>query len=242
MCEKKLTKARNRGELAEGWYDPATKLKADEFFATTLTHDRSSPDYKGAAPEANNTHDEEEEDRNGDSDGYGPHPPSASSTHANRVRSAGPSAPTFQDLAVRADMSAEDAEAQREAGRAARKADRRVQKERLEELVPRAEAGTRERQMEKKREKGAQAKEFRDGGGAGGEVEEVGEGELMGGGEEGVKGLRRREERKRNEREVRKEEILRARQGEREERLKGLREKEEKGMGLLRRIAKERFG
>ena len=227
--------------MAEGWYDPATKLKADEFFSNTLTHDRSSPDYKGAAPEANSTHDEEEEDRNEDSDGYGPHLPSASSTHGNRVRSAGPSAPPFQDLALRADMYAEDAGAQREAGRAARKADKRVQKERLEELVPRAEAGTRERQVEKKREKGAQAKEFRDGGGAGGEVE-VGEGELMGGEEEGVKGLRRREERKRNEREVRKEEILRARQGEREERLKVLREKEEKGMGLLRRIAKERFG
>lgn len=71
------------------------------------------------------------------------------------------------------------------------------------------------------------------------------EGELLGGqdgGVEGVRRLRKEDERKKNEREVRREEALRARAAEREGRLAGLRDKEEKTMGMLRAIAKERFG
>jgi len=70
---------------------------------------------------------------------------------------------------------------------------------------------------------------------------EVPEGELLGG-DEGIKRIRKEEARKKNEREVRREEILRARAAEREERLMGLREKEEKTMEMLRALAKERFG
>ena len=49
-------------------------------------------------------------------------------------------------------------------------------------------------------------------------------------------------ERKKNERELRKEEILRARAAEREVRMQVAREKEEKTMSVFREIARQRFG
>jgi hypothetical protein len=92
----------------------------------------------------------------------------------------------------------------------ARKADRKQQKEALDELVPRASAGTRERQLEKKKELNGKMSSFRDK--SPGAVEEVAEGDLMGGGEDGIEGLKKKQvelERKQNEREVRQEDILR---------------------------------
>ena len=81
---------------------------------------------------------------------------------------------------------------------------------------------------------------------AGSGVEEVPDRDLLGGGEdEGLEGLKRKKgewERKKNERELRKEEMLRARREEREEMLRAGREKEEKVMRGLKAIAKERFG
>ena len=49
-------------------------------------------------------------------------------------------------------------------------------------------------------------------------------------------------ERKKNEREIRKEEILRARNEEREERMREYRAKEEKTMAGLVALARARFG
>jgi len=49
-------------------------------------------------------------------------------------------------------MEAEDAATRMDDIRYARKLDRKEQKAALDELVPRAEAGTRERQLEKKKE------------------------------------------------------------------------------------------
>ena len=71
--------------------------------------------------------------------------------------------------------------------------------------------------------------------------------ELIGNDEEGgdlaaMKRAREKEMRKKNEREIRKEEILRARAAEREERLKTYRRKEEETMDLLKVLAKQRFG
>ena len=76
-------------------------------------------------------------------------------------------------------------------------------------------------------------------------MEEVAEGDLLGGDEDGVEGLKRQKrevERKRNEREVRRDEVLRARQVEREERVREYREKEERTMSGLVALARARFG
>ncbi len=105
-------------------------------------------------------------------------------------------------------MAADDELLAREDLRHMRKVDRQEQKERLDELVPRAEAGTRERQLEKKREVNEKMRSFREKSpGAG---DEVGEKDLMG--DDGIDAYRaqkREHQRKKNERELRKEEILR---------------------------------
>jgi len=66
----------------------------------------------------------------------------------------------------------------------------------------------------------------------------------MGGGDgiESYKKQKQEFERKKNERELRKEEILRARMAEREERLQEYRSKEEGTMTMLKALAKQRFG
>jgi len=213
---------RNRGELAEGWYDPETKQKAIDSAERTaqeiVAQPRASPDYGGT--------DEEEEDE------YGP----AAVSRTNTGRPSGPSAATFSDLALRGEQRQEDAAADREDLRYARKLDRTEQKNRLDELVPRADAGTRERQLEKKRDAAAVNREFRDARGGGDGVAEVAESDLMGGGGgvDDVRGMRKEEERKKNERELRREEIMRARALEREERMAVVRQKEDKTMEMLK--------
>jgi len=123
----------------------------------------------------------------------------------------------------------------------ARRQDRKLQKERLEELVPRTDPGSRERQLEKKQAKTQMVRGAREAKSPG--AEEVGENELMGddGGDAYRRHVKERQKMK-NEREIRKEEILRARAAEREEKMKGLKEREEKTLDMLRNLAKERFG
>ena len=156
----------------------------------------------------------------------------------------GPAPPptTFADIADRDDARASATEAQRAQTRGARNADRKQQRERLDELAPRAESGTRERMLEKKREAGDSAAAYRVGREGGGDVE-VGDHDMMGsGGIEEVKAQKQKEERRKTEREQRREEIFQARAAEREERMKGHREKEEKTMDMFRQLARERFG
>jgi hypothetical protein len=129
----------------------------------------------------------------------------------------------------------------REDMRFARKVDRKQQKDALDELVPRADAGTRERQLEKKAAVNEKMKSFRER--SPGAVE-VPESELMGGGD-GINEFKQQKqefERKKNERELRKEEILRSRAAEREERLSEYRAKEEGTMAMLKALAKQNFG
>ena len=139
------------------------------------------------------------------------------------------------------EMDADDRLAQRDDVRYTRKLDRKAQKDALDELVPKAEAGTRERQLEKKREVNEKMKSFREKSPGAADVPDA---ELMGGGD-GVgeyKKMKQDFERKKNERELRKEEILRARMAEREERLSEYRAKEEGTMAMLKQLAKQRFG
>jgi hypothetical protein len=117
--------------------------------------------------------------------------------------------------------------------------DRKLQKERFEEANPRAEPGSRERQLEKKRETAAANRVFRDEKSPG--AEEVGESDLIGG-EDGIKAHLKDTQRKKSERELRKEEIYRAREAEREKRLAIHRVKEDKTMEMLKSLARQRYG
>lgn len=101
----KLTFLRNRGELAEGWYDPSTLKKAKERSAedppNTVEVDnarqsrrRNSPDYREGGADR-----EEEEDD--DDDDYGPSLPGLGK---GKGRRAGPGIPNVQDLQVKREM------------------------------------------------------------------------------------------------------------------------------------------
>ncbi|KAL9022300.1 MAG: hypothetical protein Q9185_000542 [Variospora sp. 1 TL-2023] len=247
----------NRAELAEGWYDPETLRKAqasvaaDDDYRTT-----SRPPLPRSArarePGASDRHDSSSGDDD-DDDGYGPALPSDSDPRGPRItrreKQAGPSIPNLQDLQVQrasfysSELEAESATQDRSLLRHARKADRQLQKEHLEDLIPRAPAGTKDRQLERKAELRASNSAFASA--KGDAVAEVPEADLMGDDEGGLEGYRKKkaeDERKKNDREVRREEILRARREEREERIRVYREKEGRTMEGLVALARARFG
>jgi hypothetical protein len=114
-----------------------------------------------------------------------------------------------------------------------------------DEIKPRAEAGTHERRMEKRREAAAANRDFAEARRGGSPAEAAPESDLMGEGDTDLAALkkeREQDQRKRNERESRREELLRARAAEREERLQKYRTKEEETMTWLKTLAKQRFG
>lgn len=99
--------------------------------------------------------------------------------------------------------------------------------------------------LEKKREKADLNRAFASAKTEAGGVEEVPESDLLGDGEGGFEGFKKQKkemERKKNEREVRREEILRARMEELEERRRAYQAKEERTMSGLVALAKARFG
>lgn len=138
---------------------------------------------------------------------------------------------------MRVELLADDASLARADLRFDRKKDREAQREALDELAPRAAAGTHERRLEKKKEVNDKMRAFRDKSPDG----EVDDSTLMGGGGEGgTEGFKQKKaalERKKNDRELRKEQLLRARIAEREERLQMHRVKEEKTMAMLKTLA-----
>jgi hypothetical protein len=197
---------------------------------------RASPGYKPRPEDKSRADAEDESD-----DDFGPAPPTA----VERRKGHGPTVPRLDDLTYRNEMRDEDRSRHHsdyvDDIRYERKTDRRAQKERLDELVPRADPGSRERQLEKKREVTSALQSFRDAKESG-DVE-VAESDLMG--DDGIdlyKRKKKEEERKKSDREIRREEIERARAAERDERLAERREKEGKTMEFLRQIAQERFG
>ncbi|KAF2236858.1 hypothetical protein EV356DRAFT_530749 [Viridothelium virens] len=229
---KSFIKKWNRGELAEGWYDPETKRKALSTAAPLNISEPSTSVTQGSLSRRSGAEKDVDSDED---DEYGPVLPESSVRHAT-----GPAVPSIQDLEMRNEMAVKDAHHQQEDLHYERKMDRKQQKERLDDLVTRAEPGTRERQLEKKREKADQMRSFRDKSPG---APEAGEGEMFG--DEGVEAYKAKKqeiEKKKNERELRKEEIWRARAKEREERLEEHKAKEEKTMEMLRALAKERFG
>ncbi|KAL7907090.1 hypothetical protein GGI35DRAFT_77840 [Trichoderma velutinum] len=225
----------NRGELAEGWYDP-------DMFQRILERDplpKRQPEQQyspqGAPRDREFGHLDSAGSEDEDED-YGPVLPGASASS----RRAGVGIPTKDDLAERDELVAEAREADREDLRAARKADRKLQKERLEELVPRAEAGTRERKLEKRQEVNEKMRQFREKS-PGGEVRDT---ELMGGGDslEEYKKEKEKEQRRKSEREIRREEMERARREEIAEKRRAWQEREDETVSMLRELARQRFG
>lgn len=254
-------KRRNRGELAEGWYDPATLEKARRSAAEQPSSDRprASPDYGRAGPaeEVPTAEDDEDED-------YGPMLPDPNSMR--EVTHSGPTIPSMQDLELKrgihdirsrtgeklltypTETAIEDAIAAREESRQQHRSEVHSHKAATrhleDEIAPRAEPGTRERQLEKRREAAAANRSFAEAR-RGASPEAAPEEELMGSGDNDLANLRRekeKEQRKKNEREIRREEILRARAAEREERIQKYREKEQETIGWLQTLAKQRFG
>lgn len=255
----------NSGQLAEGWYDPemferiakeaSERAEALPSSEPVTTRARSYDD--DGAPESplspsprsrpeRSDNEEEGDDDDNDDDDYGPPPPpgttrAAASSSSSSSRK-GPGIPSLADLALQREAAAEAHAARTADLRLARKADRVQQKERLDELVPRAEPGTRERKLEKKAAVNEKMRSFRDKGDAA--VEEVDDGDLMGGGD-GVDDYKRAvasQQRKKTERELRREEEARARWQEREEKLKEWKAREEEKMKGLKELAKARFG
>ncbi|KAH4055814.1 hypothetical protein HBI26_186590 [Parastagonospora nodorum] len=226
----------NRGDLARSWYDPSM-LKTAQETAQSFQQPTSPKPTKRASP----AYKPKEDASDQSDDDFGPAPPTA----GEQRKGHGPTVPGFDDLAYRNEMRDEDRARDRsnyvDDIRHERKTDRKAQKEQLDELVPRADPGSRERQLEKKREVTSTLQSFRDAKESG-DVE-VPESDLMG--DDGIdlyKRKKKEEERKKSEREIRREEISRARDAERNERLAERREKEGKTMEFLRQIAKERFG
>ncbi|KAL5113293.1 hypothetical protein ACEQ8H_008842 [Pleosporales sp. CAS-2024a] len=225
----------NHGGLARSWYDPCMLKTAQE--TAQFYQSATSPRAKRASPQYTSQQDSSD----GSDDDFGPAPPTA----AERRTGHGPTVPRLDDLAYRDEMREEDGARDRSSYvddmHHERKMERKAQKERLEELVPRADAGSRERQLEKKREVTSTLQSFRDAKESG--HVEVAEADLMG--DDGIdlyKKKKKEEQRKKSEREIRREEISRAREAERNQRLAERREKENKTMEFLMQIAKERFG
>ena len=259
-----LTFARNRGELAEGWYDRVTLQKAqasvtrpDAVHVESQSRPRDSPRYGSPG----------ETEESSDGDVVGPAMLGGETKSYKGDKRAGPAIPKLQDLRLQrgigrgrticfqvyadippshTELEQEDNLAHREDLRAHRHLDRKQQRERLDELIPRAEAGSKDRMLEKKREKADSNRGLASAKTDGGGGEDVAEADLLGdedgGGIEGFKKQKREMDRKKNEREVRREEILRARMEELQERRREYQAKEEKTMSGLVALAKARFG
>lgn len=232
----------NRNELAEGWYDPEMFARIVSMQPERLPREATE---RGKEEHYDDEISEPEAPRHGrgsgsgsgsDDEDYGPTLPGQTSG-----RRMGVGIPSKDDLAERDALRQEDREAEREQLRADRKADRKLQKERLEELAPRAEAGTHERKMEKKRETNEKMRQFRDkspdDGGAN-------ENELMGGGDSLAehKRMKQQEQRRKTEREIRREEFERAKREEMEERRRQWQEREKGTVSMLQELARQRFG
>ncbi|KAI0554063.1 hypothetical protein F4679DRAFT_395192 [Xylaria curta] len=215
-------------------------------------HTSQSEDQDGARDRAGadlRSHDTEEGGE--DDDDYGPTlPPQGDLGHAMSNSNSlsrtghGPGIPTLSDLTLRRELEASDRDDARALLRQERKADRTLQKERLDELAPRADPGSQARRLEKRREVRDANASFANAKSSN-EMPDLPDADLMGadgGGIEEFKRLRREAERQKTEREVRREEILRAKREEREDRIKEYREREAHTVDMLREIAKSRFG
>ena len=252
---------RNDGKVAEGWYDPQTLEKAlasNGTVASTsskttsnrrLEENAAQSRRSGAGEPHDKVQDEGQGENDEDDDEFGPTLPESKADISRTAASVkqGPSIPKLRDLEDARELAAEDASSSRQQAskdlRADRKSEKAVRNTHLDEIAPRAEPGTRERQLEKRRELAASNRAFASAKTDPTEVD-LPEADVMGGEESlgELKRLKEMDERKRSEREIRREEVMRAKREEREERLREMRVKEEKTMDMFREIARARFG
>lgn len=236
----------NRAELAEGWYDPDLFSRVAEMEPeVSKTTTRAACDVSPDSPEADLVEDRKLRQRaradSEDDEDYGPTLP----TLDGSGRRAGPGIPSLDDLSLRNEMIEDDRRQDREeslkALRNARKADRTEQKERLEELAPRADPGSRERKLEKRQAVNDKMRAFREKSPG---MEAADEKEVMGGGDslDEYKKMKDKEQRKKSERQTRREEFERARREEIEEKRKAWQEREQGTISMLQELAKQRFG
>lgn len=243
----------NRGELAEGWYDPEMYQRVVEEAGPDRPREqpaRMSPGRdeghreEGRDREEEERQDEEEQDDDDDED-YGPPPPPGTAA-SSKARGPGPTIPSMQDISLRDEMRQGERDEAAQRLREERRAERGLHRERLEELAGgRADPGSHERRMEKRRAAADAAREFREAKSPGAdEGAGADEGELMGGGDsvDDYKRAKEREVKRKTERQLRREEMERARLEEIEERRRAWQEREEGTVNMLRELAKQRFG
>jgi len=228
----------NRGEISEGYYDPSMLQRAQKSAGEyePIERPKRGEGFRSTTPKTRAGDGGDGDEGSESDDSIGPALPG----QEGRRGKMGPSVPSMQDLELKREMATEDDLARRDDVRYERKLDRRAQKDALNELVPRAEAGTRERQLEKKKEVNEKMKGFREKSPG----VELPDQELMGGGDSvgEYKKMKDNFERKKTERELRKEENLRARMEERRERQEVYRKKEDETMAMLKELARQRFG
>ncbi|KAF8420480.1 hypothetical protein EV426DRAFT_719411 [Tirmania nivea] len=200
--------------------------------------------------------DDDDDDDGGDSEIIGPLPPGydAPGVRKQRAQRATATMPTIEDLDLQkgtpsppppkqtipptkraAEQASSARQAQHASQRESQRADLALQRERLDELCPRPEAGTRAAQLEKRKLQAEKLHSRRDRS----PIMDLPDADIMGGGggTDSFKQLKAAKERKKNERELRKEAILRQRMEEREGRLRMHREKEERTIAMLRALA-----
>ncbi|KAI1003205.1 hypothetical protein K3495_g4999 [Podosphaera aphanis] len=228
----------NRGELSEGWYDPATLQKANDSSSAIFSKSQATC-HVGTRQGLKSSAEHTNENTSESDDSIGPTLPEQETRSSGRRF--GPRIPKLQDLQLKRETDAADEINRRDDIKHARQMERKDQKAMLDELVPRAPPGTRERQLEKKKDINEKMKSFREKSPGAAEIPES---QLMGDGDgiDSFKKTKQEYERKKNERELRKEETLRARIAEREERLQEYRIKEEATMEMLKALAKQRYG
>lgn len=237
----------NRGELAEGWYDPEMFERINAAMPERVLV--REEEQEGEEEEAVSGEEGAREKilsanadyNNSDEEAYVPPlpPPPDSSRHVGAAN------PTRDDLKYRDELMAESEAADRAASlsalRQARRADRAAQRERLDELVPRADPGTRERKLEKQQALNEKMRAFREKSpGMDGRDDR----ELMGAADEleELKRQREREQRRKSRRQVWREEIERAKTEEMEVKKRAWARREEGTVNMLKELAKQRFG
>ncbi|RKU48659.1 hypothetical protein DL546_009356 [Coniochaeta pulveracea] len=188
---------------------------------------------------------EEDEEEDDEDDDYAPPLPPSTTSLARTYSSSkpGPAIPSLEDLELRRALQVEAEEDRLASLRLARRADRSIQKERLDELAPKPDAGSHERKLEKRKAATDMMRQFTSAR-EGGDIAEVDDKELIGGGD-GAEDYRRmlaNMQRKKTEREVRREEIARARNAERVERVREYKAKEQETVEMLKELARQRFG
>jgi hypothetical protein len=254
----------NAGELGTKWYEPEMILRVirersleeararayatgDGSATVTTGLDDGVAGYvchTGVMPKRELVTEERPEDDDEDDDYAPPLPPSTGPVGTRSSSSKqGPAIPSLEDLELRRALHVEAEEDRLASLRLARRADRSVQKERLEEIAPKPDTGSHERKLEKRKATTDMMRQFTSAR-EGGDIAEVDDKELIGGGD-GVDDYRRmlaNMQRKKTEREVRREEIARARNAERDERIREYKAKEDQTVDMLKELARQRFG